>query len=62
MKNILEDKYIKNKFLEILNKNNIVENADMADYTSFKAGGKADILVFPDSKEELTIEDRKSVV
>lgn len=54
MKNILEDKYIKDKFLEILDKDNIVENADMADYTSFKAGGKADMLVFPDSKEELT--------
>lgn len=32
----------------------MVENADMAEYTSFKAGGRADLLVVPNSVEELS--------
>ena len=30
-----------------------IENADMSEYTSFRAGGKADLLLIPDSVEEL---------
>ena len=31
-----------------------IENADMREYTSFKAGGKADLLLIPDTAEELS--------
>ena len=31
-----------------------IENADMREYTSFKAGGKADLLLIPDTTEELS--------
>lgn len=30
-----------------------IENADMSEYTSFKAGGRADLLLIPESEEEL---------
>lgn len=30
-----------------------IENAEMSEYTSFKAGGKADLLLIPDTEEEL---------
>ena len=30
-----------------------IENADMSEYTSFKCGGKADLLLIPDTAEEL---------
>ncbi len=30
-----------------------IENADMAEYTSFKCGGKADLLLIPDTADEL---------
>jgi hypothetical protein len=30
-----------------------IENADMSEYTSFRAGGKADLLLVPDTEEEL---------
>ena len=30
-----------------------IENADMSEYTSFRAGGKADLLLIPDTAEEL---------
>lgn len=30
-----------------------IENADMSEYTSFRAGGKADLLLIPDNEEEL---------
>ena len=30
-----------------------IENADMSEYTSFKCGGKADLLIIPDTTEEL---------
>ena len=31
-----------------------IENADMSEYTSFKAGGKADLLLIPDNAVELS--------
>jgi UDP-N-acetylmuramate dehydrogenase len=31
----------------------LIENADMREYTSFQAGGKADLLVIPSSEDEL---------
>lgn len=36
-----------------INKDRIIENANMGEYTSFKAGGKADLLVVPNDVEEL---------
>ena len=30
-----------------------IENADMSEYTSFRCGGKADLLLVPDTAEEL---------
>ena len=36
-----------------LPENEIVKDADMKRYTSFKAGGKADVLVMPETQEEL---------
>ena len=30
-----------------------IENADMSEYTSFRCGGKADLLLIPDTEEEL---------
>ena len=30
-----------------------IENADMSEYTSFKAGGRADLLLIPEGEEEL---------
>lgn len=48
------------KIYELINefKNNqlqstIIQNAEMREFTSFKAGGKADLLVIPSSEEEL---------
>lgn len=40
-------------FIEILDEDRIIADADMREYTSFKAGGKAKILVAPNSVEEL---------
>ena len=31
----------------------VIENADMRDYTSFRAGGRAKLLVIPETLEEL---------
>jgi len=33
----------------------LIENANMAEYTSFKAGGKADLLVIPSTVQELSL-------
>lgn len=41
---------IKDKLLSILKPESIVENASMADYSSFRAGGKASFLVMPESE------------
>lgn len=41
---------IKDKLLNILKPESIVENASMADYSSFRAGGKASFLVMPESE------------
>ncbi|MBE6045274.1 MAG: UDP-N-acetylmuramate dehydrogenase [Clostridiales bacterium] len=41
------------KLREILEPDQIIENADMAQHTSFKAGGCADVLVCPSDAEQL---------
>lgn len=41
---------IKDKLLNIVKPESIVENASMADYSSFRAGGKASFLVMPESE------------
>ena len=41
------------KLKEILEPDQIIENADMAQHTSFKAGGCADVLVCPSDAEQL---------
>jgi len=41
--------------LESRIKGNIITGADMKEYTSFKAGGYADLLIEPEGKEELRI-------
>ena len=38
---------------ERIDEENIIENADMAEHTSFKAGGRAKLLVIPQDYEEL---------
>lgn len=40
-------------FREILGNNNVVENAPMKEYTSFKAGGCAQLLVWPEDSGQL---------
>lgn len=44
---------IKQKLIDIVSENNVIENANMAEYTSFKAGGSASLLVEPANTEEL---------
>ncbi len=44
---------VKMLLLDRLGEDAVVENADMRDYTSFKAGGKAKLLVIPETMEEL---------
>ncbi len=39
--------------LDQLGEDAVIENADMRDYTSFKAGGKAKLLVIPETMDEL---------
>lgn len=41
-------------FEKIITSGEIIENAPMKEYTSFKAGGNADVLIIPGSEEELT--------
>ena len=41
------------RLTELLKGNNIIENADMSKYTSFRAGGKAAALVEVENKEQL---------
>lgn len=41
------------KLSEQIEKENLIENADMSEHTTFKAGGKADLLVVPQSYDEL---------
>ena len=42
-----------NKLAEIVGADNLIEACDMSKFTSFRAGGKADILVQPQSTDEL---------
>ena len=46
-------KTIKEQLSRIIPENNIITDADMSGYTSFKAGGKAALLVEPQNTEEL---------
>lgn len=46
-------KHIITKKLEKINGLNLKENAKMKDYTSFKVGGKADLLITPQNKKAL---------
>ena len=50
--------------LEDRNANKVIRNAPMAEYTSYKTGGKADFLLLPESEKDLkkAVIDRKSVV
>ena len=41
------------KLKEQIDEENIIRDADMAEHTTFKAGGKADLLVVPQSYDEL---------
>ncbi|MBN7772935.1 UDP-N-acetylmuramate dehydrogenase [Clostridium aminobutyricum] len=43
------------ELLKILKKEHVIKNADMKKYTSFKAGGKAALLVIPQTIEELMV-------
>ena len=44
---------MKNKLKEIIVQGEVIEHAPMADYTSFRAGGRTDYLVIPANEEEL---------
>jgi len=44
---------LKNKLSEIVGIENLIENCDMSKFTSFRAGGKADYLVQPQSVDQL---------
>lgn len=44
---------IRKKLLNILDEKSVLFNESMADHTSFRAGGKAAVLVLPNSKAEL---------
>ena len=44
---------LKMMLLDRLGPDSVIENADMRDYTSFKAGGKAKLLVIPEDMDEL---------
>lgn len=49
----MEKKDLIKKLTELLKGNNIIEDADMSKYTSFRAGGKALALVEVENKEQL---------
>lgn len=49
----MEKRDLIRKLTELLKANNIVEDADMSKYTSFRAGGKAMALVEVENKEQL---------
>ena len=49
----MEKKDLIRKLTELLKANNIIEDADMSKYTSFRAGGKAMALVEVENKEQL---------
>ena len=44
---------LKNKLSEIVGIENLIENCDMSKFTSFRAGGRADYLVQPQSVDQL---------
>lgn len=45
--------FLKDRLRKRLGEGAIVENCDMSRFTSFRAGGKADLLIMPESLEEL---------
>ena len=49
----MEKKDLTKRLTELLKANNIIENADMSKYTSFRAGGKARALIEVENKEQL---------
>lgn len=44
---------MKNKLVEKVGENFVIEDCDMKGFTSFRAGGKADLLVMPQNEEQL---------
>ena len=46
-------KLLMNKLTEIVGADNLIEACDMSKFTSFRAGGKADIMVQPQNVEQL---------
>ena len=44
---------VKNRLTEAIGKNSVMENVSMEKYSSFRAGGRADIMVEPESIQEL---------
>ncbi len=46
-------KEVKTLLMNKIDENNIIENVPMAEYTSFKAGGNADMMVLPQNIDEL---------
>lgn len=49
----MEKNYLKDRLADKILEANIVEQCDMSAFTSFRAGGKADVLVIPQNREEL---------
>ena len=50
---VIQLKTLTAKLSEQIEKENLIRNADMSEHTTFKAGGKADLLVVPQSYDEL---------
>lgn len=44
---------LKNRLIKIVKEEFLIEDCDMSRFTSFRAGGRADLLVMPQSEEEL---------
>lgn len=44
---------LKNRLIKIVKEEFLIEDCDMSGFTSFRAGGRADLLVMPQSEEEL---------
>lgn len=44
---------LKDQLIETIGKDHVLEHCDMKDFTSFRAGGRADFLIMPQNEEEL---------
>ncbi len=51
--NNIGHKSIENKLISILGSDNVIKEADMSSYTTFRIGGIADYVVTPENKEQL---------